>query len=106
MGAWIAKDKLIVGVTDEALLKKKSNASILESLDARMASVRAFCELFKPSIAYEIVPINDIYGPTGWDANIQALVLSFETREGAAAGECRTSFSSCNHVPREVCIDP
>lgn len=71
---------------DEALLTKKANASVLESIDTRKANVRVFCERFKPSLEYDIVTINDVYGPTAWDANIQALVLSFETREGAAAG--------------------
>lgn len=62
-----------------------------------MANVRTFCERFKPSLEYDIVAINDVYGPTAWDANIQALVLSYETREGAAAGsfEPLGSFHLC-----------
>lgn len=108
VAAWIAGRKLIVGVTglfpplpvtrnpltrldtsspiDESLLKKKSNAHVLESIDTRKSITRAFCERFKPSLEYDIVTINDIYGPTAHDADIQALVLSYETREGAAAG--------------------
>jgi len=50
-----------------------------------MARVREFCQRFKPSLEYDIVPISDVYGPTAWDPNIQALVLSDETREGATA---------------------
>lgn len=52
-----------------------------------MASVRHFMGLFKPNLVYDVVPISDVYGPTGWDPNIQALVLSHETREGAAASQ-------------------
>jgi pantetheine-phosphate adenylyltransferase len=44
-------------------------------------------ELFKPSLVYYIVPINDIYGPTATDPNIQALVVSKETVSGGKAGK-------------------
>ena len=64
---------------------RKSNASVLESLDARKESVRKFLETFKPNFEYDIVTISDVYGPTGWDPNIQALVVSKETLSGAAA---------------------
>lgn len=75
------------------MLKKKSNVHVLEPLDTRMLRVREFCQRFKPSLEYDIVPINDIYGPTAWDSNIQALVLSDETREGAAAGMSSVSVN-------------
>ncbi|KAJ7273268.1 Nucleotidylyl transferase [Mycena rebaudengoi] len=83
MAAWIAHSKLIVGVTDDALLTRKSNAHILESLADRTRAARNFLSAFKPSLTYDIVPINDVYGPTGWDPNIQALVVSKETAAGA-----------------------
>lgn len=51
----------------------------------RMDGVRHFCKLFKPTIEYDVVSISDVYGPTGWDPNIQALVLSRETMDGASA---------------------
>ncbi|KAJ7709726.1 hypothetical protein B0H17DRAFT_1155607 [Mycena rosella] len=85
MAAWIASEKLIVGITDDALLTRKTNAHVLESLAQRTAAVRAFLTAFAPRLAADIVPISDVYGPTGWDANIQALVVSKETASGAAA---------------------
>ncbi|KAJ7125493.1 Nucleotidylyl transferase [Mycena crocata] len=85
MAAWIASEKLIVGVTDDALLTRKANAHVLESLAQRTATVRRFLTAFKPGLVYDIVPISDVYGPTGWDPNIQALVVSKETASGAAA---------------------
>jgi pantetheine-phosphate adenylyltransferase len=49
--------------------------------------VTDFLKLFKPTLKqYEVVSISDIYGPTGWDDNIQALVVSEETRSGGEAG--------------------
>jgi pantetheine-phosphate adenylyltransferase len=49
-------------------------------------------ELFKPSLVYDIVPINDVYGPTATDANIQALVVSKETASGGNAGKWLAVF--------------
>ncbi|TFK92298.1 Nucleotidylyl transferase [Polyporus arcularius HHB13444] len=85
MGAWIAKEKLIVGITDDALLGKKEYKEVLEPLSVRTARTRAFLELFKPGVVYDLVPLNDVYGPTGWDPNVQALVVSKETLPGAAS---------------------
>ncbi|TFK54741.1 Nucleotidylyl transferase [Heliocybe sulcata] len=85
MSAWIAAEKVIVGVTDDELLVNKSNKEVLEKLPDRIARVRGFLELFKPGLVYDIVPIKDVYGPTAWDPNIQALVLSQETVSGGAS---------------------
>jgi pantetheine-phosphate adenylyltransferase len=103
MSAWITSEKLIVGMTgmpiilqhaiffsfsqrclDDSLLRNKVNRHVMENFTQRSKRVRAFLEFFKPSLVYDIVPINDVYGPTGWDPNIQALVVSRETLGGAA----------------------
>jgi pantetheine-phosphate adenylyltransferase len=83
MGAWIASEKLIVGITDDALLVNKNYKEVLEPLSVRTERVRKFLEMFKPGVVYDIVPITDVYGPTAWDPNIQALVVSKETLGGA-----------------------
>lgn len=85
MAAWIADQKLIVGVTDDSLLTKKSNHHVLESLSGRMEGVREFLQLFRPQIEHDVLPISDVYGPTAADSNIQALVVSKETLSGAEA---------------------
>ncbi|KAI0062321.1 Nucleotidylyl transferase [Artomyces pyxidatus] len=89
MAAWITEEKIIVGVTDDALLANKANRAVMEDLQERLRRVREFLQLFKPGLEYEIVPINDVYGPTGWDPNIQALVVSKETLSGGAAVDKR-----------------
>jgi len=62
-------------------------------MTVRMERTRSFLKLFRPDLEYEVVPIRDVYGPTGWDPNIQALVVSMETLPGAAASEhCRIFF--------------
>ncbi|KXN91498.1 Phosphopantetheine adenylyltransferase [Leucoagaricus sp. SymC.cos] len=84
MAAWITSEKLIVGMTDDALLKNKANKHVMEDIAQRSDRVRGFLTFFKPGLAYDIVPIDDVYGPTAWDPNIQALVVSKETLAGAA----------------------
>ncbi|KAI0819552.1 Nucleotidylyl transferase [Trametes gibbosa] len=85
MGAWIARRKLIVGITGDALLGKKEHKEVLEPLAVRTARTRAFLALFRPRIEHALVPIEDVYGPTGWDPDIHALVVSRETLPGASA---------------------
>ncbi|KAG0705064.1 hypothetical protein DFH29DRAFT_908630 [Suillus ampliporus] len=85
MAAWITSSKVIVGVTDDELLRNKSNKHVLESMAVRMERTQSFLELFRPDLEYEIVAIKDVYGPTGWDPDIQALVVSMETLSGAAS---------------------
>ncbi|EJD44148.1 Nucleotidylyl transferase [Auricularia subglabra TFB-10046 SS5] len=85
MSAALASRKLIVGVTDDVLLVRKKNRHVLEPLGLRIARTRGFLELIKPGLELDIVPIQDVYGPTGWEADIQALVVSRETLPGAAS---------------------
>ncbi|TFK62531.1 hypothetical protein BDN72DRAFT_385093 [Pluteus cervinus] len=63
--------------------RKRAHKHVLQKLSERIARVRDFLSLFKPGIFYDIVPISDVYGPTAWDANIQALVVRKETLSGA-----------------------
>jgi pantetheine-phosphate adenylyltransferase len=71
--------------TDDTLLKNKSNKHVLESFTTRKERVRAFLKLFRPGLLLDLVSISDVAGPTGWDANIQALVVSRETINGGTA---------------------
>lgn len=64
---------------------------MLEPLPVRTACTRAFLELFRPDIVHDLVPIDDVFGPTGWDADIQALVVSKETLSGASSSASLSS---------------
>jgi hypothetical protein len=89
-------------LADDALLTKKDNRDVLESLRERIQSVHRFMELIKPSLVYDIVPLHDVYGPTATDPNIQALVVSKETESGGKAGKCSMTVACivriCVHV--------
>lgn len=72
---------------DDVLLKNKANKHVLEDLQRRIDRTREFLTLFKPNVEYDIVPINDVYGPTAWDPEVEAIVVSKETLGGGAASE-------------------
>lgn len=74
-------------IPDDSLLQSKANKDVMQPLSKRIAITRHFLELFKPGPEYYIVPITDVAGPTGWDPNVQALVVSKETLSGAAASK-------------------
>lgn len=62
--------------------------------------MRSFLQLFRPGLVYDVVPINDVYGPTGWDADIQALVVSKETLSGANSSELSLVLSQQKGFPK------
>ena len=61
-------------------------------MSTRIQQVHDFITFFKPEITAEIVPITDVYGPTAWEPNIQALVISKETLKGGDASESLLFF--------------
>ncbi|KAK1223947.1 hypothetical protein PQX77_013168 [Marasmius sp. AFHP31] len=84
MAAFVTSRRIIVGVTHSSLLVRKTHASLIESLDIRIENVRRFLKRFAPHLeVYDIVPIEDVYGPTAWDTEVEALVVSKETLRGA-----------------------
>ncbi|KAL0574333.1 hypothetical protein V5O48_007615 [Marasmius crinis-equi] len=84
MSAFVTSRRIIVGVTHPSLLVRKKHVSLIEPLDTRIEKVRRFLKMFKPDLdVYDIVPIEDVYGPTAWDAEVQALIVSKETLRGA-----------------------
>jgi len=96
MAAYITSQKLIIGITDDTVLQKKANKHVLQNIDVRTEHVKSFLKFFKPSIILDITPIVDVYGPTSWDPNIQALVVSKETISGA---EAITSHRQKHNLP-------
>lgn len=79
-----ATQSVTVGVTSDAMLQTKKNASKIERLETRLARVRDFCEsLRRPGVDLIIVPIDDPFGPTVTVRDLDALVCSSETLAGA-----------------------
>ncbi len=86
MASLLADREIIVGVTDDAMLTKKSNAALLEPIDERIATVNAFISLvrlpFTP-IEQRVVKLEDVAGPAATEADLQALIVTDETLSGA-----------------------
>jgi hypothetical protein len=74
-----------------------------------MQHIREFLSAFRPGLEYYIVPIQDVYGPTGWDPDVQALVVSKETISGADASTYFLSIRSVSLIDISIsrsCFPP
>lgn len=97
MTYFLAKTKIIIGITGSGLLTKKMYPSMLESFPERQAKTIEFLRLIMSSSKiFEIYEINDVCGPTGWVSNIQALVVSQESSKG---GEFINSYRKDHNLP-------
>ncbi|ODV90071.1 hypothetical protein CANCADRAFT_12669, partial [Tortispora caseinolytica NRRL Y-17796] len=83
MAGFITSDRLIIGITGEALLKNKKYAEYLEDYSVRKKSVENFMNYVFPELKLDIYEIDDVYGPTAKEKDIDALVISQETVAGA-----------------------
>lgn len=86
MTALLAKQSMVVGVTDDCMLLKKKHRELIASTQQRVAFVKEYLYRVKRSITYEVVPIKDPFGPTVTDPTIDALVVSKETLKGGDLG--------------------
>ncbi|XP_054713505.1 bifunctional coenzyme A synthase-like [Uloborus diversus] len=77
-----ARQKLIVGVTDGQMLRKKVLWDLIQPIEKRIDDVTTFLQDIDPSLSYEVVPIIDPYGPTIVDPDINCIVVSEETKFG------------------------
>jgi pantetheine-phosphate adenylyltransferase len=80
--ASLCTSKLTVGVTGESLLANKENVQLIQSFERRTSKVQEFLTLINPLIALNIVKIEDPFGPTISDVDIDAIVVSSETIVG------------------------
>lgn len=85
IAGFLAKETFIIGITGPELLRNKKYVEALESFPTRVDNVRRFLKKVFPSLNIETVMINDIYGPTATIKDIDALVVSRETRSGGEA---------------------
>ncbi|KAF5290520.1 hypothetical protein FQA39_LY03624 [Lamprigera yunnana] len=74
--------KLTVGVTDKNMLYGKTLWELVEPLQNRLKGVENFIKDVCPELETNIVPIQDLYGPTQHDPTMELLILSAETTRG------------------------
>lgn len=79
--AWELGAKLMIGVTVPSLSLGKPWPKSLDSFEQRKYNVIHYCR--QHHIAYEVFPLNDVFGPTLEGSPIRALVVTNETTRGA-----------------------
>lgn len=77
-----AKLRLVVGVTDTNMIQGKKLPELILPVSERIKEVEDFLTDIDESLNYEIVPIQDPFGPTKSDTDMQAIVVSAETYKG------------------------
>lgn len=75
-------ERLTVGVTDTNMITGKILWELIQPCTQRISDVEEFLEDVDSSITYNVVPINDIYGPTKEDPTLDMIVVSQETKRG------------------------
>ncbi|RLN02897.1 hypothetical protein BBJ28_00014952 [Nothophytophthora sp. Chile5] len=84
LAASISARGILVGVTADSMLTKKSHAELLEPLEQRKRAVRSYLMFLNPQLAVELVTIEDPFGPAIVIPEPAAMVVSTETLAGAA----------------------
>ena len=103
LALFLTGSKLIVGVVSDSLLTSKSNASLVQPLHERIRAIEQFLILRGASppfqthddgredegnegkVRMQVEEIHDAFGPTAYDEDIHALVISQETWSGGQA---------------------
>ena len=82
--ALLTKDRLLIGVTGDELLKKKKYAEVLENFEKRAQSVREFLtRLMGPDkTVFDIFELNDPAGKAATDDTLDAIILTPEVAKG------------------------
>lgn len=75
-------DALLVGVTTSPLIKNKILTQIIDSYNQRVNEISKYLNTIGVSNP-EIIPLNDPYGPTLSNTDLEALVVSPQTLAGA-----------------------
>ena len=74
----------IVGIMSDRLLENKKNSNLIGNFQIRKAIATDFIAIVAPAgIAIEVVELQDPFGPTVYDASIEAIAVSSETIAGA-----------------------
>lgn len=85
LSAYSASERLVCGVSDTPLLKKKVLRELMQPIGLRVALVEEFLRAIKPGLSCELSALQDGYGPAIVDPRLEAIVVSAETAKGGEA---------------------
>ncbi|XP_055910640.1 bifunctional coenzyme A synthase [Eupeodes corollae] len=74
--------RLVIGVTDENMLKTKRLPELILPVEKRIEDLKNFLLEIDSTLQYDIVPISDPFGPTKSDPDMDMIVVSAETLRG------------------------
>ena len=76
-------DKILVGLTTDERAKKGRNADYLNSYEIRKRNLETLLDSLGFINKFEIVPLNDDWGPSVIDEDFEAIIVSEETKSTA-----------------------
>ncbi|KAM3849266.1 bifunctional coenzyme A synthase [Diretmus argenteus] len=85
MSCLLANRRFLIGVCDQKMLKKKVLKELIEPYSLRIQRLQEFLQDIKPSLHIEITPLDDPFGASVVDSQLQCIVVSEETRKGGEA---------------------
>jgi len=101
--AFLQADKIIVGITSDDFVEGKRLSSLIESFKIRQQSVLDYAKNQGKLDYIEIVQLNDMFGPTLTDFNIDCLVVSPLTEFGAKIINQKRAIQKFSQLPIEIC---
>lgn len=89
LAAHVTSRRLVCAVSDAPLLKKKTLRELMQPVRLRIALVDDFLRSIKPTIHFDLSPLQDPFGPAIVDGALQSILVSEETRKvrGRFGGE-------------------
>ncbi|XP_076008100.1 bifunctional coenzyme A synthase [Genypterus blacodes] len=81
----LASRRVLIGVCDQEMLKKKVLKELIEPYSLRVQRLHEFLRDVKPSLQVEVVPLDDPFGSSVCDPLLECIVVSEETRRGGEA---------------------
>ncbi|CAF1290394.1 unnamed protein product [Didymodactylos carnosus] len=80
--ALLCDKKLVIGVTDGAMIQNKGT-ELIEPVSVRMEHVRSFINDIRPMLNVHCEPITDPYGPSITMPDLDCIIVTEETKDGA-----------------------
>jgi phosphopantetheine adenylyltransferase len=102
MSALCAKNRLLIGVSRGPLLDNKELKDLVHPIHLRIRRLFQTLYSMRPSVAYQIVPIEDPFGPSITDTNLQCIVVSKETERGGQSVNKRRVENGLNSIHVDV----